>query len=123
MSFADVDARIVTAFCLCIIGFIVMGFTLRVWWTPPLNRVFLFGPYLTEEGLRTALRAWPMLFLLGALALSGGVSRFVYFLRWRSYASDELAAIVGLIEASLSLWACGAVILFAIKVWTKWHRR
>lgn len=120
MSLADVDARIITAICLCIIGFIVTGFTLKVWWTHPINRVFLFGPYLTPEGLKVILRGWPMLFLLGALAISGGVSRFVHWLRWRGLAADELASMVGLVEAALSLWAAGGLVIFAVRTWRAW---
>ncbi len=121
MSWADVDARIITAICLWVIGCIVTGFTLKVWWTPPVNRAFLFGPYLTEAGLRAILLGWPLLFLLGALALAGGFSRFVYWLRWRGAAADELAATAGLIEAALSLWAAGALVIFAVRTWRGWR--
>lgn len=120
MSLADVDARIVTAICLCLIGLIVTGFTAKVWWTHPVNRAFLFGPYLTEKGLRALLRGWPMLFLLGALAIAGGVSRFIHWLRWRHMASDELASAVGLVEAAISLWAAGGLVVFAVKAWHGW---
>ena len=123
MEIADVDARIVTAFCLWIIGSIVTAFTMKVWWTHPVNRPFLFGPYLTPEGLRVVLNGWPMLFLLGALALAGGTSRFVHWLRWRHWASDELASIFGLIEAALSLWAAGTLTIFTVRTWRAWKQR
>ena len=122
MEWSDFDARIVTAACLVVIGFIVIGFTLKIWWTHAVNRAFLFGPYLTQSGLKLILRSCPMLFLLGALALAGGVSRFVYWLRWRGAATDELAAMIGLAEAALSLWAAGTVSMFAIKVAILWRR-
>lgn len=123
MAWSDVDARIVTAACLWVIGCIVTGFTLKVWWTPPINRAFLFGPYLTEEGLRTALRAWPLLFLLGALALASGFSKFAYWLQAKGAEVEGLAGMAGLIEAALSLWAAGALIIFTLRTWRSWRRR
>lgn len=123
MDFADVDARIVTGSCFIIIGLIVTGFALKVWFTPPVNRVFLFGPYLTQKGLEIALRGWPMLFLLGMLALAGGVSRTVYWLRWRHMVADELAAAAGLVEAAFSLWAAGALVMFSARTWWSWRKR
>jgi uncharacterized membrane protein HdeD (DUF308 family) len=122
MNLAEVDARIVTAICFCMIGSIVIAFTAKVWWTHPVNRAFLFGPYLTQKGLRALLHGLFMLSLLGALAIAGGVSRFVYWLRWRNQASDELAAGVGLVEAALSLWATGSLIFFAVRTWREWRR-
>lgn len=120
MGLADVDARIVTAVSLCLIGLIVCGFTAKVWWTHPVQRAHLFGPYLTPMGLETLLRGWPMLFLLGAVAITGGISRFIHWLRWRRMASDELASGAGLIEAAFSLWAAGALVIFVIKTWRGW---
>jgi hypothetical protein len=123
VDFSDIDARIVTAICLCLIGLIVTCFTVKVWWTHPVNRAFLFGPYLTQEGLRVILRGWPLLFLLGALALAGGFSRFVYWLRWQGASVDDLAGMAGLIEAGLSLWAAGAMVIFTVRTWLAWRRR
>lgn len=122
VNVSDIDARIVTAACLCLIGLIVTGFTVKVWWTHPLNRAFLFGPYLTQAGMRAVLRGWPMLFLLGALAIAGGVSRFIHWLRWRGAVTDELAAMAGLIEAALSLWAAGSLVVFVVRTWLGWRR-
>lgn len=122
MSLVDVDARIVTAFSLCLIGTIVCAFTAKVWWTHPVNRSLLFGPYLTPLGLEVMLKGWPMLFLLGLLAITGGVSRFIHWLRWRHLASDELASAAGLVEAAFSLWAAGALVIFAVKTWHHWKR-
>jgi hypothetical protein len=123
MELADVDARIVTGVSLCLIGFIVLAFTFKVWFTHPLNRAFLLGPYLTPEGLKVVLRGWPTLFLLGALAIAAGVSRLAYWLQARDYAPDELAATLGLIEASLSLWAAGTLSVFALRTWLGWRRQ
>lgn len=122
MAWSDVDARIVTAVSLWLIGLIVTGFTLRVWWTPPINRAFLFGPYLTQDGLRVVLRGWPVLFLLGALALTGGTSRFLYWLRWRGAEVDQAAAFAGAVEAALAAWAAGGLVIFAIRTWRQWRR-
>lgn len=123
MELGDVDARIVTAASLCLIGLIVTSFTVKVWFTHPLNRAFLFGPYLTEAGLRLALKGWPSLFLLGALAIAGGASKLAYWLRWRGDVPDELAAMLGLIEAALSLWSAGTLSVFSVRMWLDWRRR
>lgn len=123
MELVDVDARIVSGISLCLIGAIVLIFTLKVWFTHPLNRAFLFGPYLTEAGLRLALRGWPTLFLLGALATAQGVSRLAYWLHGRDIVSGEAPALLGLIEAALSLWAAGALIVFSVRTWLGSRRR
>lgn len=122
MNLSDVDARIVTAVCLWVIGFIVTGFTVKVWWTHPVNRAFLFGPYLTEAGLRAVLRGWPLLFLLGAVALAGGFSRFIYWMSDRGGMPEEAAAMAGMIEAALSLWAAGSLVIFVVRTWRAWKR-
>lgn len=123
MNVSDLDARVVTGACQCLIGFIVIGFTIKVWWTHPANRAFLFGPYLTQDGLRLILRGWPLLFLLGALALAGGVTRFVYWLQGLGADLNDIAGMAGLVEASLSLWAAGALVTFTVRTWLAWRRR
>ena len=122
MGLGDVDARIVTAVCLWLIGTIVVWFTLKVWWMNPARQALLFGPYLRKKGLEAVMRGWPALFLLGASALAGGAGRFVYWLRWRHLASDEWAAMAGIVEASFSLWAAGALSIFAIRTWRSWKK-
>lgn len=121
MSFADVDARIVTAGCLWIIGSIVIGFTVKIWWTDPLARPFLFKTYLTGLGAGALVRALPALFLLGASALAGGLGRFAYWLRNRGAMSDDLVAGAGILEAAVSLWATGALIIFVVRTWRQWR--
>lgn len=116
MDFGDIDARIVTATSLWVIGAIVTGFALRVWGTQPVNRAFLFGPYLTPDGLRLILRGWPTLFLLGATALAGGFGRFAYWLKGRG-SGDELAALTGVIEAIVTTFAAATVLAFVLWTW------
>lgn len=123
MSLSDLDARVVTGICQCLIGLIVLGFTVKVWWTLPINRAFLFGPYLTAEGIKVVLRGWPLLFLLGALALAGGITRFVYWLEGLGADLDQLAGLAGLVEASLSLWAAGALVIFTVRTWLAWRQK
>ena len=122
MDFANVDARLVTAVCLWIIGAIVWGFTIKIWWTPLSERPFLFGPYLTPDGVRLILPGLTPLFLIGAVAMAGGLGRFAYWLRSRGMVDDGLAATAGLVEAAFSLWAAGALILFTIRTWLKWRQ-
>lgn len=122
VNLSNVDARIVTAVCLWVIGLIVTGFTVKVWWTHPVNRAFLFGPYLTQAGLKAVLRGWPLLFLLGALALASGFSKFAYWLQAQGAEVDGLAGISSLIEAALSLWSAGGLVIFAARTWIGWRR-
>lgn len=123
MTLGDIDARIVTALSLWTIGGLVWALTLRVWWTAPINRAFLFGPYLTPDGVRLVLRGWPMLFLLGAVAIAGGLGRFAYWLQARGAVSSELATVAGIVEAALSLWAAGTMVMFTGRTWLQWRRQ
>lgn len=122
MSFADVDARIVTAGCLWVIGSIVIWFSVKIWWTDPLARPFLFKSYLTARGAGTLVRALPALFLLGATALAGALGRFAYWFRNRGAMNDDLVAGAGILEAAVSLWATGALIIFVIRTWRQWQK-
>ena len=63
-------AHFATACAYLFIGGALLHLAARMWFSHPINRVFIFGPYLTEEGLRAVLKSWPLVFLFGAFILS-----------------------------------------------------
>lgn len=122
VALEDIDARIVTAISLWVIGCIVIGFVAKIWWTPLLRRPFLLGPYFTQRGQEAILNGLPTLCSLGLLAIAGGTSRFIYWLHGRQMASDGAAALSGLAEAVIALWVAGILSLFAARTWLNWKR-
>ncbi len=75
------DLRLFSAAALFIIGFFFLMFSLRIWLTHPVNRVFTIGPFVTEAGLQLVLRHIPLIAILGVYALSTGLADVSYYAR------------------------------------------
>lgn len=74
------DAHLWTAGAYYIIGVVLIGLAFSVWWTHPVNRVFIFGRFLTEDGMRLVMMSWPMVLLFGAFIFSCAVDHHVEYL-------------------------------------------
>lgn len=74
------DAHLWTAGSYYIIGLVLIGLAFSVWWTHPVNRVFIFGRYLTQDGMRLVMMSWPMVLLFGAFIFSCAVDHHVEYL-------------------------------------------
>lgn len=74
------DAHLWTAGAYFVIGLILIGLAFAVWFTHPVNRVFVFGPYLTERGMHVVMRSWPLVALFGAFIFSCAVDHAVEWL-------------------------------------------
>lgn len=75
------DFRLVSAIALLVIGFCFLMFSLRIWLTHPVNRVFTIGPFVTEAGLQLVLRHIPLVFILGVYSLSKSLADVAYYAR------------------------------------------
>lgn len=113
------DPRLVTALALGIVGMAAMMIAVRIWWTHPINRVFALGPFVTEAGLKALLRHTPTIFALGVFAVASAASHTAFVARWSGHLSTEWAHFFGLLEALFAVWAAGAVLLTAWRLWRK----
>jgi hypothetical protein len=107
------DPRIITGIAYLIVGLSAIGVSLRIWWTPSINRVFSLGPFVTEEGLRFVLQHTRMVFALGAFAVASGLSRFAYWQAGVAHSSTGWHHFFGVVETIFAAWAAGCVIYAA----------
>ena len=105
----ELDLRWLTAGCLILIGAAFIYRALQVWWMPLSQRVILFEPYLTPEGLKRMLKLWPLVFIFGSLLLVGGVSKLVFWMGWNDGDDSHTAYAVALFEAIFAVWAAGSL--------------
>lgn len=119
------DALIYTACAYYLIGLVMMVVAVSVWWTHPINRAFLFGPYLTEGGIRLLLHSWPFVFLFGAFIFSCAAEHHVHWLFAHDLAPAELVDLLGTIEAVISVFTALCVAWWAARaIWRRvWKRR
>jgi hypothetical protein len=114
------DPRIVSAIALMVIGLALTSFVIRVWLTHPVNRVFLVGQLVTEEGLRFMLKNLPTVFALGLFSITAALAKLAYAMRWQGNESAEsYADILGTIEAIFAVWAAGCVLLATVRLCRK----
>lgn len=106
------SAHIWTAGAYYIIGLALIGLAFSVWWTHPINRVFIFGRYLTEDGMRLVMMSWPMVLLFGAFIFSCAVDHHVDWL-FHQRGHSKLGSAVrffSIVEAVIS-WITALIIL------------
>lgn len=113
-----VDPRLISAIALFLIGFALVGFVVRVWMTHPVNRVFLVGKFVTEDGLRVMLNNLPTVFVLGLAALTMGAAKVGYAMRWAG-GPEYPADFLGTLEAIFLIWAAGCVFLAVVRLCRK----
>ncbi len=106
------DAHIWTALAYYIIGVAMLALAFKVWWTHPINRVFIFGPYLTTQGIKVVMMSWPLVALFGAFIFSCAVDHHVDWLVSRG-AHDLVKWLhfFGVIEAVIS-WLTALVVIY-----------
>lgn len=119
MTLATLDLRWITAISLAVMGIVICGHAIRLWWMPPMKRAALFGPYLKEPGVTLALRMIPLAFILGVFLLFTGLSKEVYYARWHGDVATEVANAIGTVEALISLWAAGSVLFATGRAWLR----
>jgi len=121
MNLADlrwlaIDPRLISAAALLVIGLLLISFVARVWVTHPVNRVFLVGKFVTEDGLRLLFKNLPSAFALGLFAIAAGCAKIAYVERWKGHIASELADFFGIIEAIFAVWAASCVIIAAVRL-------
>lgn len=114
-----IDPRLISAVALLIIGLALTLFVVRVWLTHPVNRVFLLGKFVTEDGLRLMLANLPAVFALGLFAITAACAKFAYAARWRGEFVGHYADFFGLVEAIFAVWAAGCVLLATVRLCRK----
>jgi hypothetical protein len=107
------EAHLWTAGFYYIIGLVLIGLAFSVWWTHPVNRVFIFGRYLTQDGMRLVMMSWPMVLLFGAFIFSCAVDHHVEYLH--SHGRPRLRSAVvffSIVEAVIS--GITAIVILAL---------
>jgi hypothetical protein len=113
-----------TALAYYVIGFLLLVVALRVWWMHPVNRAFVFGPYVTEEGLALILRNWMFVFLFGAFILSCGIEHHLEYLASHGRVDFVTVRFAAIIETVISVWtAASAAWLIARRTYLKRRAR
>ena len=105
------DLRIVSAGALLVIGFCFLMFSLRIWMTHPVNRVFTIGPFVTEAGLQLVLRHIPLVFILGLYALSTSLADVAYYGRAHWGVPWHIANALGLLSTIMAVFASFYVVV------------
>lgn len=120
-------ANLMTAVAYYIIGSLLIYISVKVWMTNPVNRVFLFGDYLTQRGVKTLMACWPLVSLFGVFIFACAAEHHLHYL----YALGDTDIILyvtfmGWIEAAISLITALVVIYIAARWVTrgagKWLR-
>lgn len=104
-------AHLWTAVAYYIIGFSMLAAAFSVWWTHPINRVFIFGRFLTPDGMRLVMMSWPMVALFGAFIFSCAVDHHVEY--FYSHGNPELLNAVvffSIVEAVISCLTAGIIL-------------
>lgn len=99
------DFRLVSAIALLIIGFCFLMFSLRIWLTHPVNRVFTIGPFVTEAGLQLVLRHIPLVFILGVYALATALADVSYYARAHWGFGWDAANTLSLLSSAMAILA------------------
>lgn len=102
-------AALYTAGAYYLIGFVLLGAAGVIWWTHPVNRALLFGPFVTVAGLRLVLRLWPLVWLFGLFIFSCGVEHHAHYLMQRGAVAPETVAFLGVVEAVVSVWTAASM--------------
>lgn len=107
--------HVLTAVAYYAIAAVLLELSLRVWWTHPINRAFMFGPFMTPAGVKLMLRNWQLVFLFGAFILSCAVEHSL-----DGHTPHPQQLIAAWIEAAISLATAGVVLRLR---WRAWRRR
>lgn len=115
------NAHLYTALAYYLIGLAMIAVAIKVWWTHPVNRAFMFGPYVTPAGIAMLLRLWPFVALFGAFILSCALDHHADWLAARGLISYEIVDTLGTIEAIISVFT--ALSICAALARAVWHKK
>lgn len=96
------DAYLWTSASYFVIGIALLVAAFTVWHTHPVNRVFLFGPYVTQAGIQLLMRYWPLVFLSGAFIFSCGIDHLIHWSYEHGQSSMSASRFFSIIEAVIS---------------------
>ena len=108
-------AHLATAIAYLAIGGVLLRLAGVMWFSHPVNRVFLFGPYLTEEGLKLVLRSWPLVFLFGAFILSCAIDHALDLRLGNHHGVSRGLEIAAVTEAVISITTACCVLWVAAR--------
>lgn len=115
------DPHIWTAGAYLVIGIRMIVVALCIWWAHPLKRAFIFGPILTEDGVRFVLRNWPLVFLFGAFIFSCAIDHAAEAIIMTGHLITPVMNVLGWFEAVIS-WATAAA-LVGTEIRGRWWTR
>jgi len=115
------NAHLYTALAYYVIGLVLLGVSIKIWWTHPVNRALIFGPYVTQEGMKLILRNWPFMAMFGAFILSCAFDHHADWLASRGTISYAYVDILSIIEAMISVWTAGSMVFVALRA--AWRSR
>lgn len=124
MSHAS-DALLITALAYYVIGLLLIVVAMNMYAVHPVNRVFIFGHYLTAEGMRVLLRHWPLVSLFGLFIFSCAMEHHLHWLH--THGKENIADVLllaGWIEAGISVITATVLVWMAAQ-WgiRKWRHK
>lgn len=119
MPLSHLMVRFITDLLLLGIGGLLIWVAIKMWRTHPVNRVFSFGPYVTEEGMRLVLQHWMVVFSFGLTLVSQGLSRAAFKLWKLKYIGTDLEIMLGITEVCFTAWAAYCFAKAAIVIYRR----
>src|SRR5687767_6178564 len=105
-----------TALAYYIIGGLLIYYAIKVWTTHPINRVFIFGDYLTAEGVRLVMAMWPLVILFGLFIFSCAAEHHIHWLWSHGWERSRWVLLfMGWIEAVISLITAAVLVFLATR--------
>ncbi len=102
-AIAHGHSALVTALAYYLIGGALIFVATKVLLTHPINRVFMFGDYLTPRGAGLVMSAWPLVSLTGLFVFSCAVEHHLHWLYNHGRPGVALLLLfMGWIEAAIS---------------------
>jgi hypothetical protein len=108
-------AHLITAAAYLLLGGVLMGWVVRVWWTHPVNRAFGFGPYVTPEGVRLIIRNLPLVGVFGLFILACSADHAIDWLYQRGFVPYVIFETAAIFEAIVSAGTALAVVWLSIR--------
>lgn len=105
------DLRWLTAGAMVFIGLFITVWAFRLYSMSEHRSADFLGPHLKESGLRILYTLLPATLILGVFLIAAGVSKGIYWARWQGEVASEAANTVGVMEALLSIAACGVLLV------------
>jgi hypothetical protein len=104
-------ANLATSVAYFIIGFVLIYVAIKVWWTNPINRTFIFGEFLTPQGMAVVMSCWPVVSLFGLFIFSCAAEHSLHYIYVHGGKSVlPFLVFMGWIEAVISAISAVAVV-------------